>query len=252
MIQQTFQILERVGEKKEQNLWQQGIPDWDAFIQKQAIKGVPEEKKAYFNRQLHYSKKALFNQDSSYFLNKLPSTETWRLYGVFREETVFLDIETDGLGADADITVIGLFNGLETKSMIKGINLDYQVLKHELSKYKLIVTFNGASFDLPFIRKRYDILPPVPHIDLRHLCARLGLTGGLKEIEKRFNINRSRIIEKFSGGDALTLWKMYRATGDDYYLKLLVEYNEEDVINLKKIMNHCYGELSKKLKLYIA
>ena len=36
---------------------------------------------------------------------------------------------------------------------------------------------------------------------------------------------------------------MYRATGDDYYLKLLIEYNEEDIINLKKIAEYCVEKM---------
>jgi uncharacterized protein YprB with RNaseH-like and TPR domain len=46
------------------------------------------------------------------------------------------------------------------------------------------------------------------------------------------------------GGDAIKLWRIFRASGDEYYLNLLVEYNEEDVINLKKISDY----VIKKLK----
>jgi len=109
----------------------------------------------------------------------------WRLYGFFKGECVFLDIETSGMDKFDDITVIGLFDGLETKTMIKGINLNFYELKKELRKYRLIITFNGSTFDIPFIRKRYpDLLPNVPNFDLRVACQRVGLTGGLKEIEK--------------------------------------------------------------------
>ncbi|MCK5283244.1 MAG: ribonuclease H-like domain-containing protein [Nanoarchaeota archaeon] len=247
MIRNTFQILERVAENKEKSLWHQNIDTWQAFIDKKRIKGISQNKKSYFNRQLIKAKKALYSFDSSYFIDKLHSTETWRLYDFFKEEAVFLDIETEGLGRNADITVIGLYDGLETKTMINGINLNYHALKEELKKYKLIITFNGSSFDLPFIKKRCNILPNLPHIDLRHCCSRLGLNGGLKNIEKQFNIQRNKIIGKFYGGDALTLWRMYKATGDKYYLNLLVEYNEEDVINLKKIMDYCYSVLSENL-----
>ena len=173
----------------------------------------------------------------------------WRLYDFFKDETVFLDIETSGLSIYDNITVIGLFDGIETKTMIRGINLDLNHLKKELEKYKLIVTFNGASFDLPFINKRYpDILPRIPHFDLMPACNKLGLSGGLKNIEKKFKIKRNRIIEKFSGGDAAQLWRMHRGSGDDYYLKLLVEYNEEDIINLKKIANYVYEKLKSRYR----
>lgn len=248
MIQQTFQILDRIAENKEKSLWHKGIDSWQTFIAKDNIKGISKTKKSYFNRQLIKARHALYQFNSSYFIDKIPTTETWRLYGFFKTDAVFLDIETEGVGKNSDITVVGLFDGIETKTMIKGVNLDYKILKQELSKYKLIITFNGSSFDLPFIKKRYDILPQAPHIDTMHCCARLGLRGGLKCIEKSFGIERNKIIEKFAGGDVLTLWRMYKATGDNYYLDLLVEYNEEDVINLKKIMNYCYDNLKEQLK----
>ena len=118
--------------------------------------------------------------------------------------------------------------------------MDYGGLKKELQKYKLIVTFNGASFDLPFIEKRYPgLLPKVPNFDVKSLTDKLGLKGGLKNIEKEIGIKRKDIIEDFSGGDALTLWRMYRATGDEDYLNLLVEYNEYDIMNLKNVAEKC-------------
>ncbi len=248
MIKNTFQILDRVGTRKEKIIWKQGIHDWNSFRSKETIEGISHQKKSFYDRQLKKAAAALHKGCSDYFCSQLPSNETWRLYDHFKEDSVFLDIEAEGVGRNADITVIGIFDGLDTKTMIKGINMDYHVLKSELSKYKLIITFNGSSFDIPFIKKRYDILPDVPAIDIRHCCSRIGLTGGLKNIEKNLGIGRNEIIEKFHGGDPLALWKMYKATGDDYYLKLLVEYNEDDCVNLKKIMNHCYERLCEGLR----
>ena len=147
-----------------------------------------------------------------------------------------------------DITVFGLYDGLNTKTMIQGINLNYNELKKELQKYKLIVTFNGACFDVPFIEKRYPgLLPKVPNFDVRPLTSQLGLTGGLKKIEKELNIKRKEIVDEFDGGDALTLWRMYRATGDEYYLNLLVEYNEFDIINLKSVAERCVKRMKERI-----
>jgi len=42
---------------------------------------------------------------------------------------------------------------------------------------------------------------------------------------------------------------MYRVTGDDYYLKLLVEYNEDDIINLKTIADYCVKKLKNKFPM---
>lgn len=252
MIQSSFVFLERVKRGIEENLWQQGINSWDSFLAVSKVRGLSSSRKKYYDRKLIEARKALYNFDSSYFKKLLPQSEYYRLYDFFKEDCVFLDIETTGLDfRNDDITVIGLFDGIDAKTMIKGINFDYKILKNELKNYKLMVTFNGSSFDVPFISKKYpDLLPNVPNFDVKSVTDRLNLKGGLKEIEKTLGIKRNEIVENMYGGDALTLWRTYRATGDDYYLKLLVEYNEEDVVNLKKIAEHCIGMLKNNLPLH--
>lgn len=247
MIQQSFIFLDGIDCKTEKNIWDQGIYDWDSFLKAEKINGITKSRKKYYERQLLKAKSELYNFNSEHFL-RLPQSEMWRLYEFFKDECIFLDIETSGMDKFDDITVVGLCDSLNTKTMIKGINLDFNNLKKELEKYKLIVTFNGSTFDIPFIRKRYpDLLPNVPNFDLRVACQRVGLKGGLKEIEKELGIKRNEIIEKMYGGDALLLWKMFRASGDDYYLNLLIEYNEEDVFNLKKIADYVYDRLKNKI-----
>ena len=250
MITNSFIFLEGVGNKLEKNIWNSGVYEWDSFLKKEKIDGLSKSRKLYYDRKILEARKHLFDSNSSYFLNILPQSENWRLYDFFKEDAVFLDIETTGLSKNHDdITVFGLYDGLNTKTMIQGINLNYHALKKELEKYKLIVTFNGASFDIPFIKKRYpDLIPKIPNFDVKSLTKRLGLVGGLKKIEKDLNIKRKEIVDEFNGGDALTLWKMYRATGDEYYLNLLVEYNEFDIINLKIVAEHCVKMMKEKLK----
>jgi len=248
VIRNSFIFLERIGDKLERNIWQQGIHNWNDFLNRRYVKGISKFKKLYYNRKVIKTRNNLYCNNSYYFYDILSSAETWRLYDYFKEDAVFLDIETTGLSSSSYLTLIGLYDGINTKTMIKGINLDFKKLKEELRKYKLIITFNGARFDLPFLNKRFpDLLPKLPHWDLRHSCKKIGLTGGLKEIEKKIGIKRNRIIEKMYGGDAVLLWRKFQATGDDYYLKLLVEYNEEDVINLKQISEHVYEKLKSCL-----
>ena len=248
MIQSSFIFLERVKRGIEENLWKQGINSWDSFLNSGKINGLSTRRKGYYDRKIMEARKALYNFDSSYFKNILPQSEYYRLYNFFKDDCIFLDIETTGLDSkNDDITVFGLFDGISTKTMIKNINLDYKILQNELKNYKLIVTFNGSSFDVPFINKIYpNLLPNAPNFDVKSVTDRLNLKGGLKEIERKLGIKRGKIVEKLYGGDALTLWKMYKATGDDYYLSLLVEYNEEDIVNLKKIADYCVEKLKNK------
>ena len=251
MIQNSFIFLERVKRGIEERLWKQGIYSWDSFLDRDKIHGLSTARKRYYDRKIMQARRALYNFDSTYFKNILPQSEYYRLYDFFKEDCVFLDIETTGLDSkNNDITVIGLFDGINTKTMIKNINLDYKKLKEELQRYKLIVTFNGSSFDVPFINKTYPgLLPDIPNFDVKSITHRLNLKGGLKKIERKLGIRRNKIIEKFYGGDVLTLWKMYRSTNDEYYLNLLIEYNDDDIINLKKVADYCVEKLRRQLRI---
>ena len=130
--------------------------------------------------------------------------------------------------------------------------MNKEILKRELSKYKLIVTFNGASFDLPVIRKYFgqDSLPDIPHIDLRGVCSKIGLKGGLKSIEKQIGIARPDDLVHVYGSDAAYLWRKYQATGEKKYLDILIRYNEEDIMNLKPLAEHAVNQLWKQTFLH--
>ena len=178
MIRQSFIFLDRISQDMEKRIWQQGIEDWNSFIGAKRIDGISKFRKGHYDRQINEAKKHLYSANSAYFANMLTKGETWRLYPFFKEDAVFLDIET--MGYYGNITVIGLFDGIDTKMMVRGINLEKEIIKKELSKYKLIVTFNGSSFDLPVIERYFQgVLPYIPHVDLRHVFSKIGLTGGL-------------------------------------------------------------------------
>ncbi|MBN1502586.1 ribonuclease H-like domain-containing protein [Candidatus Woesearchaeota archaeon] len=245
MIRRSFIFLDRIGPKQEANIRKQGINDWQDFLEQEKIKGISNKAKSYYNRKIKEARTELFNGNSSYFTKILPTAEVWRLYDFFEDQSVFLDIETSGVSMSSFITVFGLYDGMETKIMVRDINLDLNKLKKELKNYRLIVTFNGSSFDIPFIRKRYQaLLPNIPHFDLKHACIKLGLTGGLKEVERSLGIKRQNpIVERLYGGDPYLLWRMFKGSGEEHYLKLLVEYNEEDVINLKQIADYVYEKM---------
>ncbi|RLE41682.1 hypothetical protein DRJ48_05080, partial [Candidatus Woesearchaeota archaeon] len=237
MLESSFIILERVGPKLERSIWQQGIVTWNHFLRSERIRGISPKRKSYYNRMLLLARSALNNYNSEYFAEILPKSEVWRCYNAFKEDAVYLDIETSG--KYTDITVIGLFDGIRTMTMIKGINLDIRLLKKHLRKYKMIVTYNGLTFDSVVLERYYpNLLPKVPHFDLRFACERLGLKGGLKAVERRLGIKRAEIVEDMLGEDAVYLWNAYINTGNRRHLHKLVAYNEEDTINLKAIAEY--------------
>jgi len=240
MIKNTFVFLERISKRTELRLWQQGIKDWNDFINKPSVKGITPEKKAYYDRQLQLAQQALSVDNSAFFLGKLPAKETWRLYDFFSEQAAYLDLEIDSRGK---IILVGISDYYHTNTFVAGVNLEKTILEKELSKFKLLITFNGASFDLPKLKKQLHLEINIPHLDLKPLCVKLGLKGGLKEIERKLNLQRPSHLM----GSPVDLWKAFHASGDREYLDLLIHYNQEDVENLKLIADHVNKEMKRIL-----
>lgn len=240
MIKNTFLFLEKIGAKKEKNLWQRGLKDWNDFLQAENIPGISRKSKQYYNRKIREAQSALLEENYSYFIGKLPQKEMWRLYSYFKENCCFLDLETDSYGK---IILLGISDYFQTKHFLQGVNLEKSLIEKELVKYGLIITFNGSSFDLPKLRKQLKISLNLPHIDLKPACVNLGLKGGLKKVERILNLYRPTHLH----GNPVGLWKAFHASGEREYLDLLLEYNQEDCENLQGIMEYVYKKLSNKL-----
>lgn len=230
MLKQSFCFLPKVGEKKEAQLWKQGITDWTAFIEAKEISGISKENKERHTALLKDARKNLFEENAQWFARVLKTGDHWRLYNEFKDNAVYLDIETDGYYGG--ITVLGMYDNNQTMTFVRGINLDRKTVQEQLSKYKMIVTFNGASFDLPVIKRYFNITHNVPHVDMRFVCQKAGITGGLKQIERDLGIKRANEVQTMTGMEAVNLWQQFRETGNKEHLARIIQYNEEDVINL--------------------
>ncbi len=158
----------------------------------------------------------------------------------------FLDIETTGMSYRSPITVIGIYDGARMHTLVRGQNLSRANLEGILSGTSVIVTFNGASFDIPMIESQFPgVIPPIPHVDLRHPLRRLGYSGGLKAIERELDVVRDRRVEYMTGEDAVYLWRLWERQGKRNALDLLVEYNSEDCRNLKTLSEFAYKNLKR-------
>jgi uncharacterized protein YprB with RNaseH-like and TPR domain len=75
----------------------------------------------------------------------------------------------------------------------------------------------------------------LPHLDLRFLARRVGLSGGLKLIERDLGLARDREFAMMTGHDAVHLWNLWDRRGNAKALDLLLRYNEADVVNLREV-----------------
>ena len=219
----------------EEDLWAAGVKDWMGAA---ASDQITDEQR----QEIQLSSQALDRGDSGYFGDKYRASERWRLLPDFAEEIAFLDIETTGLGGEAYITMCGVLDSSGFKAYVRSENLDE--LADALGHCKLVVTFNGISFDVPWLRRELGpMLENAAHVDLMHVLRGVGLRGGLKRIEKAIGLDRGDDLSLLSGRDAVVLWNMAQE-GEPRALETLIRYNAEDVASLPLLAEYAYGQNS--------
>ena len=247
MIENTFQIAPGIGAKKERDIWDSGVLTWDDFLDAECICGMKDEKKRRCDGYLEEAKGLLKDRDSRGLCDLLKKGEEWRLYGDFRKDAAYLDIETDGLERDSLVTVVTVHRKNKTVTLTHGIDLDSETLQDALDGCKLLVTFNGKCFDVPVLRYSFPKVDlDIPHFDLRYGCAKLKMRGGLKPIERMVGISRDDDILDVDGEEAVRLWKNWARHGDSESLRILTEYNRADTVNLEALSDIVYGRLVRE------
>jgi uncharacterized protein len=246
ILRATFLHLPELGPAGESRLWQLGIRDWETLARRRPQMGFSEAGHVGLVRALTASERAFAEADVGWFASRFPPAELWRLYPAFREQTAFLDIETTSLSPhDGIVTVVTVHGGGMTRSFVA--DEDLEELPAWLARYKLLVTFNGRYFDVPYLQYRFPALQvPPAHIDLRFVLYRLGIAGGLKRIEQRLGLGDRTGVEGVDGLAAVRLWAQYRA-GNPAALERLVEYNRADTVNLEPLMEYAARELIRRL-----
>src|SRR5208337_705840 len=241
MLRNTFVHLPGIGLKTELSFWQKGIHSWESFSDEHAWSRAhlsPGKYKA-LRARLEIFRERLRANDPAYFADGLTPKLLWRLFADFRECAAYLDIETTGLGGPYDhITTAALYDGREVFYYICGDNLD--LFARDLEKYKILITYNGACFDLPFIRNYFGIAVDQVHIDLRYLLSSLGYRGGLKGCEKHLGLDRAE-LDGVDGWFEVLLWHEYRKTGNKKALETLLAYNIADTVNLENLMVQAFN-----------
>lgn len=242
MLRSTFLHCPNIGEETERRLWSSGVADWECALAPDCELSLGAADRATFLRVIQESHRALEAREHQYFARKLGVREAWRAFQEFRNDAVYLDIETDGGQNGASITTIGMYDRNGTTCLVKGRDLEN--FRDLVSNYGMIVTFFGTGFDLPMLSKRFpDIRFDQIHLDLCPTLRRVGIRGGLKKIEKHVGIARSDETDGLTGWDAVKLWRRYEMYGDERALNTLIAYNLDDVVNLEPLAEIAYAEL---------
>ncbi len=150
----------------------------------------------------------------------------------------YLDIETTGLSFIYDhVTVVGISIGGSETEVVQLVSPDItaEFLQEVLDGVEVIYTYNGSRFDLPFLQSHLgiDLSARCLHHDLMYDCWANRLFGGLKVVESTLGIPRT--LKEVDGKEAIRLWDRYERNHDQEALRVLLEYNKEDVVNLKAL-----------------
>jgi uncharacterized protein YprB with RNaseH-like and TPR domain len=250
MLRRSFIFLPGVGETTEKRIWTDHVLDWTDFLDRDKAGPLKGERKWKADRKIEEALEMAETRNLEYFSGLFRTGDNWRLWEEFGQNAVFLDIETMGTRRYSPITVVGLHDGSEFKALVRGKDLTAEAVKKALKDASMIVTFNGATFDLPMIEGRFPgTIPKVPHLDLRFLARKCGFSGGLKSIEINMGITRPEDVKGMSGEDAVRLWRVYERDGNRNALKLLLKYNMEDIMNLRPMTEELVRKMTKEMMI---
>ncbi len=173
------------------------------------------------------------------------------------KESIFIDIETTGLSRKySDIISITVLLYEDDKYKIYQIFCQYKIdqpialkyLKDLIKFKKYIITYNGNSFDIPFLTEKAEQnnidldFSSLIKIDLYNHMKRLKnkintVDLKLKTVEKFFCLERN---DTLGGKDVLTLYEAYQLEPRKEFSYLILKHNYEDVYNLPLVMNNIF------------
>ncbi len=241
-VENSFLGAPGVGETIERRLWENGITRWEAF---EPCEGIGPTRRERIEAFIQRGRDALDRSDPAFFDERFPSESRWRLYESFRDQACFFDIETTGLDPDYSVvTTVTLHQDGHTRTLVRGEDLTAEDLRSAFAEAGLVVTFNGARFDLPFLEQRFGLTLDTPHIDLLPTTRRLGLSGGLSAVEREFGIDRE--LPDVDGREAVRLWREHER-GVDGALERLIAYNREDTKNMVPVLERTVEALDERL-----
>lgn len=187
------------------------------------------------------------------------------LASVDLEGALYLDTETTGLsgGTGTVAFLVGLAFFSKDKLVVEQLlvrNLGEEVpmlerVLERMTQAKVLVTFNGKSFDLPLLRTRLVMArlpkaPDLPHLDLVHVARRLHKGRGLEC--KLTSLERDVLgfvrVDDTPGGEVAACYLHFLRTGEARPLLGVIEHNTWDVVTMAALVG-LYGEPLESTRL---
>ena len=181
------------------------------------------------------------------------------------EKYCFFDIETTGFNRITDkVVLIGITYIDNNKLIIKqffanDLNEEKELLikfKDFIKDFKILINYNGDTFDIPFLNSKYNIhninfqINLESSLDILKIIRKnknyLSLENNkLKTVERYLGINRD---DKISGRESVKLYKEYIKNKDNTIKDIILKHNFDDIYFLPTVLK-IFDIIDKKSKV---
>lgn len=201
---------------------------------------------------------------------EIAGRQSWPLISLIRDpgpamakrisnnQVCFLDIETTGLSPNTYVFLCGLMfveDGRLVAEQLFARDYSEEVamlryLDGIVTRYPMVVTYNGAGFDVPFLQTRMAVarvraIQPFEHVDLIE-AARDSFTGILEncklETVERHLRKRGRTGD-IAGRDIPEAYHEFVRTRDARRIKRILYHNRMDLLAMVYLVNHLADRL---------
>jgi uncharacterized protein YprB with RNaseH-like and TPR domain len=172
---------------------------------------------------------------------------------------LFLDIETAGLSANTYVFLCGLMRfdpGTGAFEVEQAFARDYAeeegLLLHvrsTLERFDTVVTYNGASFDMPFLRTRMAVhripdIVPMGSVDLLHATRRVFRPAlpNVRLVTVEEHLRGTARVDDIPSRFIPRAYHEYVRTQDARIMRNVVYHNRMDLFTMAVILNRLAGE----------
>ena len=256
IMNHNLKLLPKIGIKTEQNLKNQGYDTIESLLSidkyensaSKFLDKIDEMSFADVLRLLNENKYGKTCRDNLIRCASLVDIENFK----------FMDIETLGL-SNVEIILIGVAEIKNNKIIssqyfLRNPTEELAILDAyfaHLDEDSVHVTFNGKTFDVPFIKNRInyhrlDVDFNLPHLDLRNFANNLWADQlpncQLQTIEKyKFGLER---VDDVPGQYIPGYYKTYLAENNIGPMIPIIDHNKQDIISLAIFLEKMYDEVN--------